>query len=448
MPLVGGVPRFFLRERVGYMAWSTDGTRLVYHTNEEGDPIFVADRTGANARQIFQGGHNHDQTWSPDGKWIYFARGVNEMTDLWRIRSNGGLPERLTYHNTYADFPAPIDSRTVLYTARDQDGSGPWLWVVDVERKAANRVSFGLERYTSVAASADGRRVVAAVAKPTASLWSVPILDRLAEEHDVTPFPVGTVRALAPRYGSGDVFYLSSRGTGDGLWRYHDGQALEIWKGSDGALSDPPAISTDGSRVAVILPANGKSHLQVGTAERTDFHAVGESITLLGSASLSPDGKWIAVGGNDGKAPGLFKIPVDGGAAVRIVTGNSRDPVWSPDGGLIAYTGDLVSSINTLRAVRPDGMPVELPEIKISALGERVRFMPDGKALVYMQGTQGAQDFWMLDLITRKSRQLAHLIDTATMRTFDITPDGKRIIFDRLRQNSDIVLIDLQGTGK
>jgi hypothetical protein len=29
------------------------------------------------------------------------------------------------------------------------------------------------------------------------------------------------------------------------------------------------------------------------------------------------------------------------------------------------------------------------------------------------------------------------------MRTFDITPDGKQIVFDRERENSDIVLIDL-----
>jgi hypothetical protein len=29
------------------------------------------------------------------------------------------------------------------------------------------------------------------------------------------------------------------------------------------------------------------------------------------------------------------------------------------------------------------------------------------------------------------------------MRTFDITPDGKHIVFDRLRDNFDIVVIDL-----
>jgi hypothetical protein len=30
------------------------------------------------------------------------------------------------------------------------------------------------------------------------------------------------------------------------------------------------------------------------------------------------------------------------------------------------------------------------------------------------------------------------------MRAFDITPDGKHIVFDRLRENSDLVLIDLE----
>jgi hypothetical protein len=31
------------------------------------------------------------------------------------------------------------------------------------------------------------------------------------------------------------------------------------------------------------------------------------------------------------------------------------------------------------------------------------------------------------------------------LNTFDVTPDGKYLVFDRTRQNSDIVLIDLPG---
>jgi Tol biopolymer transport system component/predicted Ser/Thr protein kinase len=443
VPLVGGTPRLFLGEGVPDMAWSPDGSRLVYHTAEAGDPVFIADRTGADARQIVKGGHNHDQTWSQDGRWIYYVHGVNETTDLWRVAATGGEPVRLTQHNTSANFPTPIDDRSVLYAALDQDGSGPWLWALDVSSKITRRISFGLEQYTSLAASADGRRVVASVSSPAADLWSVPILDRVAEEGDAKPYPLPTARALTPRFGGNALFYLSSRGTGDGLWRYQDGQALEIWKGADGALSDPPAVSADGSRVAVVLRSGGALHLRVGNADGTEFRGIGETVNVLGSAYWSPDGKWIAVGGNDEKGPALFKIPVDGGAPIRIRSGDSRDPVWSPDGELIVFVGDFASNLQGLRALRPDGSPVELPEIRVSRSGERTRFSRDGKSLIYMQGPPGAQDFWILDLATKKSRQLTHLSNTARMRTFDITPDGKQIVFDRLRDNSDIVLIDL-----
>ena len=150
---------------------------------------------GANPRQIAidkPGVHHHYPVWSLDGKWIYFVKGIQATYawDLWRIPADGGEPERLTQHNSEVGYPAPIDLHTILYVARDSDRSGPWLWALDVDRKQPRRVSFGLQKYTSLAASADGRRLVASEANPTASLWSVPILDRIAEERDVTAFPV------------------------------------------------------------------------------------------------------------------------------------------------------------------------------------------------------------------------------------------------------------------
>jgi hypothetical protein len=30
------------------------------------------------------------------------------------------------------------------------------------------------------------------------------------------------------------------------------------------------------------------------------------------------------------------------------------------------------------------------------------------------------------------------------MKSFDVSPDGKTILFDRYRENADVVLIDLQ----
>jgi len=76
-------------------------------------------------------------------------------------------------------------------------------------------------------------------------------------------------------------------------------------------------------------------------------------------------------------------------------------------------------------------------------LGERVRFLPDGKSLIYMGGLLASQNFWLLDLASMKSRLLTRLQNLAAMRTFDVTTDGKQIVFDRLRENSQVVMIDL-----
>jgi WD40 repeat protein len=249
-------------------------------------------------------------------------------------------------------------------------------------------VTLGLEQYLSVAASGDGRRLVATVANPTASLWSVPILAGLAEERDVKPFPLPTVRALAPRFGGAGLFYLSSRGTGDGLWRFQDGQAVEVWNGGQGGLFEAPAVSADGRRIAISLRRNGKRRLHVVTADGSELQPLAAAFDTQGTAAWSPDGRWIAACGNDGSGPGVFKIPTSGGGApVRLAAGAVTNPVWSPDGALIVYEGPSVSGESPLLALRPDGTRVELPEILVRVQGERARFLPDGRGLIYMLGS-------------------------------------------------------------
>ena len=454
-PLMGGEPRTFLakgpRERPPVnAAWSPDGSRLAYHTSDPGDPIYVADRTGGNPRLLFAntdpGMHSHWPVWSPDGRWIYFSRGnpVAQTFDLWRVSPSGGAPERLTHHNSWVAYPAPLGPHMILYVAREEDGSGPWLWALNPEDKSTRRVSFGLEHYTSVAASADGRRLVATVTNPSANLWSVPILDHPANESEVTSFKVPTVRALAPRFAGSSLFYLSSHGAGDGLWRFDQGRAIEIWKGADNPLFQAAAISPDASQAAIGLRSGGKLRLHLITSDGANLRRIADEIEIQGAASWSPDGQWIVTGGRDARGLGLFKIPAAGGLPTRIVAGQAFNPVWSPDGTLIVYTGANIGPDAPLMAVRPDGTAVPLPTIRVRRDGVRARFLPGGKALVYMQGRSAAQDFWLLDLASRKSRPLTHLQNTSAMQAFDITPDGKHIVFDRLRENSDLVLIDLK----
>jgi len=460
MPSMGGSPRPFLGAGSAAPAWSPDnGARLAYFRNGPGDPIFVADSTGGDAVEVLppvkEGAgvsvHHHHPIWSPDSKWIFFAggraSGSSFEMDVWRVRPSGEELERLTHQNTAVRHLAFVQPRTVVYVAPAEDKSGVWLWELDVPSKLVRRVNAGVDQYTSVAASRDGRRVVASVINVSASLWRVPLAERslpLAGERDVRPYLPFTGRALAPRFGGQSLFYVSSRGAGDGLWRFANGEASEVWKGAEVTLREPPAVSPDGRRVAVVITRGGKRHLTIMSADGTDARTLADIDTQgdagQSTADWSPDGKWIVTAGSDSGGRGLFKIPVDGGKPVRLVSGDAVNPAWSPDESLIVYSGTIVGGKAPLLGVRPDGTVAELPPA-LALLGSHHRFLPDGRGLVYMP-LGASQDFWLLDLDTKTSHRLTHLGNQGRIRTFDVTPDGKHIVFDRHRENSDVVLIE------
>ena len=117
--------------------------------------------------------------------------------------------------------------------------------------------------------------------------------------------------------------------------------------------------------------------------------------------------------------------------------------------GLFSGPRHRASGGAPLKAVRPDGTTYDLPlvlwptgareDLRVSPGG--YRFL-DQTHLVY-RPTPESVDFWLFDLVTGERRQITRLGNKGILRGFDITPDGKHIVFDRIRQNSDIVLIDL-----
>src|SRR5260370_6285643 len=227
VPTLGGNPRPSL-EGVAEFAWSRDGSRLAYHTPGPGDPLFVSDGSHrSEGRHICTGPAGfawHFQLWSPDSSFIYFVQGsLPDKLDIWRIAPAGGSPERITSLNGHVIYPVLLDPRTLLYLASDPDGSGPWLYGMDVERRIPHRLTSCVDRYTSLAASSDARRLVVTLASPKRTLWRLRIAGSSAEVSSPARVLLTSTTGFSPRLGPNYLLYVSETGTGESIWKLGNG---------------------------------------------------------------------------------------------------------------------------------------------------------------------------------------------------------------------------------
>ncbi|HYT68772.1 MAG TPA: hypothetical protein VEL51_20270 [Vicinamibacterales bacterium] len=443
-PVLGGPSRPYL-EGVAEFDWSGDGTRLAYHTPGPGDPLFVRD-PGHEAKQIFAapaGLHGHFPVWSPDQAFIYFVQGsVPDRMDIWRISTAGGTPEQITHHDSRVSHPVFLDARTLLYLAVDADGSGPWLYSLNVDHRQPRRVSFGLERYTSLAASADGRRLVATLASAKNTFWRFPITDKPVESAG-TRISLTTGSGSSPRLGADYLLYVSSKGESDVIWKLQGDAATELWSAPQTRIIGAPSIARDGRRIGFSTRRDRETSLYVVNADGTNARVVARSLELHGTPAWAPDGQSITVAAIVNGAPRLFTIPLDGGSPSPFAEEYSVDPVWSPDGDLVVYSGPDIGTMFQVKAISRTAKAFPLPNLTLSRGSRHLAFMPGGRSLVVLRGEMGHKNLWLIDLTTGAERQLTNFSTDFSVRDFDISPDGRHIVLEQVQELSDIVFIEL-----
>jgi Tol biopolymer transport system component/DNA-binding winged helix-turn-helix (wHTH) protein len=447
VPTFGGAPKPYLRN-IAEFDWSPDGKHIVYHTSEAGDPMFIASADEKErGRPLYVGAaglHSHFPLWSRDGRFVYFVHGyVPDEMDVWRIAAGEGAPERLTFHNSRVSFLAWLDDRTLLYLATAEDGSGPWLHAFDVERGSSSRLDTHGREYASIAASVDGRRIVATEVRSTAGLWRARLqADGSFAATDATPLDILTPRGLSPRIGKELILYRAPRAGRDGIYKLAGGVTTELWSGAEGRVIAGPALAPDGRRVAFPVQRRGRTGLYVMNVDGSGMQRLAEELDVRGAPAWSPEGNWIAIGAMSGGTPRLFKIPVAGGAPVALGEGFALDPVWSPSGSFIVFSAADVGTNFSVGAVNADGTPHELPSLILSRGSRRFDFLGEGQ-LVVLKGDLSHKELWTVDLLSGEERRLTELGPGPLIHDFDISDDGREIVFDRVRDESDIVLMEL-----
>jgi Tol biopolymer transport system component len=446
VPVLGGEPRPYL-EGAAEFDWSSDGARLVYHTPGPGDPMYVREANQpSDTRPIFSapaGLHSHFLAWSPDKDYIYFVLGsVPDRMDIWRIAPAGGTPERMTHHDSYVSHPVFLSADTLLYLASDSDGSGPWIHSLDIRRRISRRVSDGLDRYTSLAADADGRRLVATMANPKDTLWRLPIHEARAGMSSASRVALTTGSGSSPRLGADYLLYVSSTGSGDSIWKLHGDKASELWRASGARIIGAPAIARDGGRIAFSVRQNGETLLSVANADGTNAHVVTRSLALQGTPAWRPDGQAITVAAVVDGTPRLFTVTLDGRAPVPLTQEYSVDPVWSPDGRFIAFSGPDIGTTFDVKAIHADGRPYRLPRLTLTRGARHLALLP-GERLVVLRGDLRHKNLWRIDLSSGAEQQVTDFAPDFDVHDFDVSPDGREVVLQQVREHADVVLLEL-----
>jgi Tol biopolymer transport system component len=264
-----------------------------------------------------------------------------------------------------------------------------------------------------------------------------------AEVSAPVPISLTTSTGSSPRLGPNYLLYVSENGTGESIWKLANGASTELWNGQEARVFGGPAISPDGRSIAFSVSQHGKTLLYLMQADGTNTRIVADSLNLQGAPAWTPDGQSITSAVVDHGDPQLFRIPADGRAPALFVRNYSVDPAWAPDGRFVVYSGPDIGTTFSVKAVAADASAHVLPPLTLTRGARHIAFLPGGRALVLLRGEIQHKNLWLINLDTGAERQLTNLTPDFDVHDFDISPDGREVVLERVQDLSDIALLDI-----
>jgi Tol biopolymer transport system component len=138
----GGAPRRLIHNiPMWNVAASPDGSQITFVSNKSGsNQIWIADASGANARQVTKAGSVGKPSFTADGKSIVYVT-ADETQYAWRVPVDGSKePERITDVPTNRAQFSP-DGRWLLLRLRSKEPNVP-LWRTAVRAAAGGPLRY------------------------------------------------------------------------------------------------------------------------------------------------------------------------------------------------------------------------------------------------------------------------------------------------------------------
>ncbi len=307
-----------------------------------------------------------DPQISPDGRFIIFCvqrvdrKTEKKFTNLWLVSTRGGKPRQFTYGDQTDTHPRwSPDGKQIAFLSNRGDESQMQIYLIPIDGGEARPLTNMQGSFGSFEWSPDGRQLVCAFRKKDK--------EQLEREADERKKKLGVVarHITSLDYKFDGVGYLPKEKWHIWTINARTGKAHQLTEG-DKYSETSPRWSPDGKQILFFSNRSERPDIDVHLDDIFVMPAEGGAFRKVETppgpkymGSFSPDGKWIAYLGREGKGDWwkntrLWVVPVDGSAPARDLTGQydvdvssgtltdtgdrpTLPPVWSLDGGRLYF---------------------------------------------------------------------------------------------------------------
>ena len=339
-------------------------------------------------------GEDTEAAWSPNGRQIAFQSDRSGTLGLYVLDTSTAETRPLVTHPGHACFPAwSPDGRWIVYsyahfTATGFEGqpNGYNLFLVPTEGGEPRRLTEGLHRDYCPAFAPDGK-----------TIWFCSDRDRRKDDNAVGLYTI--------RVDGGDPVQVC-------------GQA-----GRDRAFCEP-CLSPDGRTLVCSRLRGFRDNWTIHLASLdnpADTVPLTDPRGAFYSPQWSPGGATLACTGFEAGNPGWGVYLIDARTArrLRVVCGpgNSRSPVWSPDGRQLVFEDNRTGSYKLYRIEAPTTRAREMAAVLVKITEELVIAVPRLRNRSDMKGIVGH-----CVEINRLENEADSIVRFALAELFDGTP--------------------------
>ncbi len=441
----GGAVTELIRSVDSAVTFAPDGRHMAF-VRHDGSVVTAEAETGASERVLTRIEKPRRLTgfvpsWSPDGSSIAVSTSdeTGKGCEVVSVNvSDGSLSE--IGHNVCrggASLAWLPDASSLVLTSSPPDGSNVQIWLVSAANGERRPITSDTSNYQGYSLSVSaGNRVAALQARADPKIFLAETGDAANSRQVLEGSRSRSEGMLGVCFApDGKIVYIARTGDSRAVWEMNpDGtDQRQLTPLDTGSLDQQVSVTSDNRYLVFESRRSGQD--EVWRADRDGLRLVQlTSGGSNGSPAVTTDGKWVIYASRREGGTTLWRVPIEGGDAMRLTAEPGNFPAVSPDGKLLAYSAGQRISI-----MQVEGGPVisTLEAPSNAVLYNRLRWSPDGRAIVYKDLVQG---LWRHELGKEKPAPVAGLEDLRIFH-FAFAADGK-LVYSGGVPMREIVILD------